>query len=152
MLRLSRSEEEDVRWRDPEKEDEGSSDEVEEDLNEDVCIPDEEIIDGPKIYLPGSVRCSGGPLDFMTSDGLSTMSSSQEWNLDTVGETDGFKSGSVETDSEPDESTATVVASLTDKWEEEEAQVERRRNRRRKQSAEAALELDRQQRSSNHHR
>lgn len=49
-----------------------------------------------------------------------------------------------------DESTAPVVASLTDKWEEQEAQVERRRNRRRKQSVEAAMELGRQRRDNQH--
>jgi len=134
---LNRPAVEDVRWQDPE---EGNN--SEEDLDdEEGCIPDEEILDGPKIYLPGSVRCSDG-LDFATS----TMSS-QEWDLDTVEET--LKEG-LEIDGEADGSTATVVASLTDKWEEEEAQVERRRNRRRKQSAEASLELDRQQRLNQH--
>lgn len=143
---LNRPAVEDVRWQDPEEgnAEEDSQEDSQEDSDE-GCIPDEEILDGPKIYLPGSVRCSGG-LDFVTSDGLSTMSS-QDWDLDTVEET--LKEG-LETDGEADESTATVVASLTDKWEEEEAQVERRRNRRRKQSAEAAMELDRQQRSNQH--
>ncbi len=124
---------EDVRWQDPE---EGNG--SEEDVDEEGCIPDEEILDGSKIYLPGSVRCS---------DGLDFSMSSEDWDLESVEET--LKEG-LETDGETDGSTATVVASLTDKWEEEEAQVERRRNRRRKQSAEAALELDRHR--SNQHR
>jgi hypothetical protein len=117
----------------------------EEDSDNEECIPDEGIIDRPKLYLPGSVRCSDR-LEFVTSDGLSIVGT-QEWELDAVeiSSIDGM-----ETDGEADESTSTVVASLTDKWEEEEAQVERRRNRRRKQSAEAAMELDRQRRSNQH--
>ena len=115
----------------------------EEDSDNEVCIPDEDIIDGPKLYLPESVRCST-EVEFVTSDGLSTVGT-QDWELDTV--EISAKDG-METDGEADESTATVVARLTDKWEEEEAQVERRRNRRRKQSAEAAVELNRQRRSN----
>ena len=130
---------EDIRWKDPE---ESTS---EEDSDNDGCIPDEELTDGPKLYLPGSVRCSDG-LEFVTSDGLSTLGT-QDWELDTVEVS--LKDG-MDMEGEADESTATVVASLTDKWEEEEAQVERRRNRRRKQSAEAAMELDRQRRSNQH--
>ncbi|KAG0612674.1 hypothetical protein M758_6G044900 [Ceratodon purpureus] len=138
-LQADRPAVEDIRWKDPE---ESTS---EEDSDNDGCIPDEELTDGPKLYLPGSVRCSDG-LEFVTSDGLSTLGT-QDWELDTVEVS--LKDG-MDMEGEADESTATVVASLTDKWEEEEAQVERRRNRRRKQSAEAAMELDRQRRSNQH--
>ncbi|XP_024386598.1 DUF21 domain-containing protein At1g55930, chloroplastic [Physcomitrium patens] len=127
---------EDVRWQDPE---ENISD------DDEGCIPDEDNTDGPKLYLPGSVRCSDELDSFLTSDGLPTVGT-YDWEMDTVEKIPK----EVETDSEADESTATIVASLSDKWEEEEAQVERRRNRRRKQSAEAAIELDRQQRSNQH--
>lgn len=133
---LDRPAVEDVRWQDPE---ENISD------DDEGCIPDEDNTDGPKLYLPGSVRCSDELDSFLTSDGLPTVGT-YDWEMDTVEKIPK----EVETDSEADESTATIVASLSDKWEEEEAQVERRRNRRRKQSAEAAIELDRQQRSNQH--
>lgn len=140
---------EDVRWKDPEEstseEDTDNEGSENEGSDNEGCIADAEILDGPKFFLPGSVRCSDG-LEFVTSDGLSTVGT-LDWELDTV---EVPSKDGMETDGEADASTATVVASLTDKWEEEEAQVERRRNRRRKQSAEAAIELDRQRRSSQH--
>ncbi|XP_024381705.1 uncharacterized protein [Physcomitrium patens] len=135
---------EDVRWRDSE---EVSTEEDSDSEGSDTegCIADVDIIDGPRIYLPGSVRCNDD-LDFVPSDGLATIGT-QDWGLEIIEEApkDGIK-----TDGEADQSTTTVVANLTEKWELQEAQVERRRNRRRKQSVEAAMELDRQQRFNQH--
>lgn len=129
------SADEDVRWKDP------TEVSTEEESDNDLCIPDEDLIDGPKIYLPGSVRCNE-ELDFVSSHGLAKVGA-QNWEVEMVEDTpkDGMEVGG-----EAHDNVASAVASLTDKWEVQEAQVERRRNRRRKQSAEAIMELDRQQR------
>lgn len=151
---LHRPDIEDVRWQEPEGSttaDYSDSDNGASDNDSDSeCIADTDTNhDGskPRFLLPG----------FASSDGLSPVvgSSEDDWETaedDTVLENplpmDGMDGMGA------DESTAAVVASLTEKWEEQEAQVERRRNRRRKQSAEAAMELGRQDRkgNSNQHR
>ncbi|XP_024368050.1 DUF21 domain-containing protein At1g55930, chloroplastic isoform X4 [Physcomitrium patens] len=134
-LHVDSSADEDVRWKDP------TEVSTEEESDNDLCIPDEDLIDGPKIYLPGSVRCNE-ELDFVSSHGLAKVGA-QNWQVEMVEDTpkDGMEVGG-----EAHDNVASAVASLTDKWEVQEAQVERRRNRRRKQSAEAIMELDRQQR------
>lgn len=137
MQTAYRSAVEDQHWVDPE---ESPS---EEDSDDEICRPSEdESKDSPDYYLPESVRC-GNEQAAVTSAGLS-MGGMQDWDMETV--QDEMRDG-METVDELDESTASVVGNINNKWEEEERQVERRRSRRRKQSAEAALELNKQRRS-----
>jgi len=131
------SDSEEPHWQEPE----GSASEA--DSDDEGCRPsDEDSRVRPSYYLPMNSDCRNETAT-VTADGLSMMGT-QDWDLDTV---DEVIIEGVELDSGADESTASIVAKLTDKWEEEEAQLERRRNRRRKQSAEAAAELARQRRS-----
>lgn len=136
-MTFDRSDSEEPHWQEPE----GSASEA--DSDDEGCRPsDEDSRDRPGYYLPTNSDCRN-EIATVTADGLSMMGT-QDWDLDTVDEV--IREG-VELDNGADESTASIVAKLTDKWEEEEAQLERRRNRRRKQSAEAAAELARQRRS-----